>query len=669
MSTDDKGSVQRSNLVLVAVEEENGDENKERGNWGSQIDFILSCVGYAVGLGNVWRFPYLCYKNGGGAFLIPYAIMLAFAGLPIFLLELSFGQYSSRGPIQCWNAIPMMRGVGIGMMLVSAYVGISYNVIITYTIYYMFASFTKSLPWIGCDHSWNTDMCSDLFDNCLSGGGIINDSNVCVPIANMTHSERDYYNVSLPDDVSNYRDPFEKQRSRPSEEYWERQVLQRSSDITETGHIVWQLALCMLFAWFIVFCCLFKGIKSSGKVVYFTATFPYVVLFILLIRGVTLPGYYDGVLFFITPNWETLSKPQVWLDAAVQIFYSLSASWGGLITLASYNRFHNNCYRDTLIVANLNCLTSVFAGFVIFSIIGFMANELGRPVGEVVDQGFGLAFIAYPEAVARLPVSPLWSFLFFFMLLTLGLDSQFTICETVCTAIVDQFPSEWGKKYKTFVMLGMCIFGYLLALPCVTQAGFYWAELIDSYAASFALLIYGLSEVISIGWIYGVKRFLNDIRTMIGSSWVDFPLFLWWPLNWCAITPGILTFILMFNFINWQEPGVGEQAVWARAIGWLIIITAIMWIPIFWVIEFVKAEGSLVDRWKAMSSPTASWGPALQHHRQEAWEMHKRGGTTMGGKLELPKKSKAASEPAVRYTPSPATEGGANPGFEENEKV
>ncbi|XP_071479967.1 sodium- and chloride-dependent glycine transporter 1-like [Diadema antillarum] len=151
----------------VEVKEFEGDENTERGNWGNKLDFILSCVGYAVGLGNVWRFPYLAYENGGGAFLIPYVVMLTFAGLPLFFMEVSFGQYCSQGPITCWRAIPMLRGVGYGMVLTSAYVGIYYNVIIMYTIYYMFASFTSKLPWTSCTSSWNTDYCSTLYTDCI----------------------------------------------------------------------------------------------------------------------------------------------------------------------------------------------------------------------------------------------------------------------------------------------------------------------------------------------------------------------------------------------------------------------------------------------------------------------------------------------------------------------
>ncbi|KAJ8038594.1 Sodium- and chloride-dependent glycine transporter 2 [Holothuria leucospilota] len=325
-----------------------GDENEARGNWGNKADFILSCLGYAVGLGNVWRFPYLTYENGGGAFLIPYFIMLALAGLPLFFLEVSFGQYCSEGPIKAWRALPMMRGVAFGMLVTCAVVSISYNIVITYCIRYLVASFTTKLPWTDCDNEWNTKYCSLKFGDCKDAGLVFLENGTCVEPDTLTYQELNYFGVEQLDagnySLENLRDPLAQYRVRPSEEYWTLEVRKEASSIGETGSIVWELALCLLVAWLIIFFCLIKGVKSSGKVVYLTATFPYVVLVILLILGLTLPGHQKGIKFFVTPRLEKLSEPQVWLDAAVQIFYSLSAAWGGLITLASYNRFHNNCY-------------------------------------------------------------------------------------------------------------------------------------------------------------------------------------------------------------------------------------------------------------------------------------------------------------------------------------
>ncbi|XP_033636219.1 sodium- and chloride-dependent neutral and basic amino acid transporter B(0+)-like [Asterias rubens] len=631
------GSGPPSPLPVMTVKTK-GDENEERGNWSNHMEFLLSCIGYAVGLGNVWRFPYLCYSNGGGAFLIPYLVMLLFAGLPLFFMELAFGQYSSSGPIRCWNSVPMFRGVGIGMVIVSAWVGIYYNVVITYTLYYMFMSLTTSLPWAGCDHEWNTAFCSDLYKDCIKSGGIITFNNTCVPVGNLTSVEMDMYNITVngnSTDLSSYVDPLKGLRVRPTEEFYKNGMLHDSGDIGKSGYIIWQLALCLALAWLLVFGCLVKGIKSSGKVVYFTATFPYIVLVILLFRGITLEGYWKGVEYFVTPRWNHLGEAKVWKDAAVQIFYSLSASWGGLITLSSYNRFKNNCLRDAILVPVLNCGTSILAGFVIFSILGNMSHELDKPVENVIDETFGLAFIVYPEAVLHFPAAPVWSFLFFFMLLTLGLDSQFCIVETVVTAVMDQFPEKLKGK-KTFVVAGYCGVCFLLGLNTVTQAGNYWVWLMDKYAADFALLIFGLCECIALGWCYGAKRFTNDIRTMLGDKVVDSIFFKWWPLNWCCITPCVLAFVLMFNWISWTNPTAKDYEFppWAHAIGWLMISSTLIFIPIVWVWEFIRAEGTVTDRLRTMITPTSEWGPALQHHREEATRVHQRNGTIMGGTVD-----------------------------------
>lgn len=188
--------------------------------------------------------------------------------------------------------------------------------------------------------------------------------------------------------------------------------------------IVWQLAIALLVAWIGVFFCVFKGIKSSGKVVYFTSLFPYVVLLILGIKGWTLDGAGRGIEYYIKPDPSRLLDVNVWFDAAVQIFYTMSTSYGGLIALASYNKFNQNTLRDALVITMSNSLTAIFAGFVVFSYIGYLSKLTEQPVQDVVSSGNGLAFIVFPFAVTQLAGAPFWAVIFFVMMLTLGLDSQ-----------------------------------------------------------------------------------------------------------------------------------------------------------------------------------------------------------------------------------------------------
>ncbi|GFQ87728.1 sodium- and chloride-dependent glycine transporter 2, partial [Trichonephila clavata] len=203
-------------------------------------------------------------------------------------------------------------------------------------------------------------------------------------------------------------------------------------------------------------------------VVYVTATLPYVVLLCFLVRGLTLPGASSGILFFLSPKWEKLLSFKVWGDAATQIFFSNGTAWGALLTMSSHNKFKNNVYRDSLAIPLINCATSILAGLVVFSLLGFMAYETGKSIEDVVSEGPGLAFVVYPEAISRLPVSPAWAFLFFFMLLAVGLDTQFGEVETTISALIDEY-SGFLQKRKTLFTAFTCILLFFLGLPCVTQ--------------------------------------------------------------------------------------------------------------------------------------------------------------------------------------------------------
>uniref|UniRef100_A0AAY4AWV6 Transporter n=1 Tax=Denticeps clupeoides TaxID=299321 RepID=A0AAY4AWV6_9TELE len=558
------------------------DENSRRGNWGNQIEFVLTSVGYAVGLGNVWRFPYLCYRNGGGAFMFPYFIMLVFCGIPLFFLELSFGQFTSLGCLGVWKVSPMFKGVGYGMMVVSTYIGIYYNVVICIAFYYFFTSMTNLLPWTYCNNPWNTPDCS----------GVVSTSHLNATLANATSA--------VVSEVVN-----RTKRTSPSEEYWRNYVLNISDGIGNFGEVRLPILGCLAVSWLVVFLCLIRGVKSSGKVVYFTATFPYVVLTILFIRGITLDGAISGIKYYLTPQWQKILDAKVWGDAASQIFYSLGCAWGGLITMASYNKFHNNCFRDSIIISITNCATSVYAGFVIFSILGFMAHHLGVEVSEVADHGPGLAFVAYPEALTLLPVSPLWSLLFFFMLILLGLGTQFCLLETLVTAVVDEVGTDWIIRNKTIVTLGVAVLGFLLGVPLTTRAGIYWLLLMDNYAASFSLVIISCIMCICIMYVYGHKNYFKDVEMMLG-----FPPPIFFRVCWRFVSPVIITY-KPITYNDYVYPG------WSVFIGFCMALSSVICIPLYALYKIAVSDGAtFLERLKNSVKPDPTWGPALQEHRK-----------------------------------------------------
>ncbi|XP_003726159.2 sodium- and chloride-dependent neutral and basic amino acid transporter B(0+) isoform X1 [Strongylocentrotus purpuratus] len=624
-----------------------------RETWGSELDYVLSSMGLAIGLGNVWRFPYLCYQNGGGAFLLPYTLMLLFAGLPLYFMEVALGQYCSSGLIKVWRAVPPMRGLGYGQLFMSVYVSIFYNVVLAYCLYFFFASFTSRLPWIGCSNSWNTRLCSEIYEECIEDGGIVTDDKNCTRLDDLNQDELTYYNVTIIPrngtyNTSLYRDPFIHVRALPSQEYWKNEVLQESSSMNETGTLVWKLTLCLLLAWVLIFLCLIKGVKSAGKVVYFTATFPFVVIFILLIRAATLEGHEEGVRYYIYPEWERLKHAVIWRDAAVQIFFSLGAGGGGLLTLASYNKFHSNCYRNSVFVAVVNCLTSFISGFMIFSIVGYMAHKLNKSVKDFAHDdlsGFGLVFVACPEALAKFPGAPFWSLMFFFMLILLAVDSQFVGVEVIVTVLIDEFPDILRPR-RTLVTGIACFVMFILGLPIVTNAGGYWMALYNNYAVSFVPLVAGILLTCNISYIYGFRRFLDDIRVMIGTRIVDHWHFWFWLGNWLVATPLLLGIVLICHWAFDEAPTYNGMAFpgWATAIGYLMMMTALLCFPAFWVYDFVRKPtlitwedirpSSIIQRLKLITRPSISWGPLLAENRLKSWDLHEKRGTTMGGKVD-----------------------------------
>eukprot|EP01061_Rhynchopus_euleeides_P045445 TRINITY_DN8154_c2_g1_i1.p1 TRINITY_DN8154_c2_g1~~TRINITY_DN8154_c2_g1_i1.p1 ORF type:complete len:578 (+),score=188.13 TRINITY_DN8154_c2_g1_i1:246-1979(+) len=506
----------------------------ERETFGKRIEFLLTTVGYAVGLGNVWRFPYLCYMNGGGTFLVPYLIALVALGAPVFLLELAIGQLFRRGTYHSLCHIDSrLRWIGYLSIFVSASVALYYNVVIAWSLYYFFWCFRAELPWSAKDPK-------DLISN--------------------------------------------------AEHFWEVNALDQSTGYYDVNRFNWGMVLCLVLAWVIIFLCIRKGIQSSGKVVYVTATLPYVLLVVLFFRGITLEGAGEGIRFYLTPDMSKLGDPDVWIAAANQIFFSLGTGFGSLITYGSYNPRDENVVQDAIMVPAINAFTSFFAGFGVFSILGHLAHASGTSVESVTKDGLGLAFIAYPAGLSLLPAPQFFCMCFFAMMFCLGVDSEFATVEVILTLVKDM-KMKIPQEHLAAVL---CFAGLCCGMIYATDAGIYWFSWTNDWSATFLLLIVVIFECIAVLFFYGQDRFSREFLTLckrhIQPGW--FFLLKYVTIPFC-------TALLAVNFIRTiadgsKKTGDVSEPPFVTFLGWMIGLGPVVSAAYCWTHPLEATEASSV---------------------------------------------------------------------------
>uniref|UniRef100_A0AAQ5X3U7 Transporter n=1 Tax=Amphiprion ocellaris TaxID=80972 RepID=A0AAQ5X3U7_AMPOC len=551
---------------------EEGAQPREK--WANKMEFVFAMAGEIIGLGNIWRFPYLCYKNGGGVFLIPYCVFLFFCGIPVFFLETALGQYTSEGGVTAWRKIcPMFEGVGIASQVIVIYLNIYYIVVLAWGIFYLINSFKSPLPWSTCDNYWNT--CNQI--SAFANPDLYRPDSNWSFLNNVTSP--DYYENVTYICVCLHASLLLRHR-----------VLRMSDDMS-LSKVHWDLALCLLLAWVICYFCIWKGIKCTGKVVYFTASFPYLMLLILFIRGVTLPGASEGLSFYLTPDFSRLSDPYVWRDAGTQVFFSYAVCQGVLTALGSYNKYNNNCYRDCLTLCCLNSATSIFAGFVVFSVLGFMASNLGVSIHEVATAGPGLAFIAYPQALSMLPAPSFWAVLFFLMIIFLGLDTQFVCVESLATAITDMFPRQLRRpRAREILVLIIAIVCFLLGLLFVTEVS-WMLSILKRYFIYLKRSEFNCQncwQTIMLKVPYGADRFYHNIEDMIG--YLPFPVLKY---CWMFVTPLICGLTVLFNLTE-ERPFMVDDYIpgaWVSILGFLLVATPLICIPAY-VLVLLYRDGN-----------------------------------------------------------------------------
>lgn len=565
-----EGSYRLSKMSGCGKPVENGsttvivEEKSTRAQWTNKMEFLMSCVAFSVGLGNVWRFPYTAYQNGGGAFLVPYVIVLFIVGKPIYYMEMILGQFSSRSCIKIWSISPLFRGIGYGLTISVFSVVTYYCSLMALTLYYLSASFQSVLPWAYCWEEWK-DICFDS-----------------APTAN----NETVTNISS--------------KSSSADLYFRKVVLNEIGLEEGLGLPSWQLVLALFVSWAFVFVVLSNGVKSSGKAAYFLAIFPYVSIITLLIRAVTLEGAVDGIIFLFEPTWEKILDPSVWYAAVTQSFFSLGVCFGAVVMYSSYNRFDHNILRDCTVVTSMDLGTSLIAGTTIFGILGNLAHESDKDINNVVRAGTGLAFISYPEALAKFTVVPqLFAVLFFLMLFILGIGTSVAFTAVIDSVIKDRFPHIPDWK----VAGAVCSAGFLVGIVYCTSGGQCILNLVDYFGGTFIIVFLASFELVAVSWIYGVDNFLDDAEFMLGNR----PSF-YWRFCWYFLTPLTLLSILIY-FLCELKPITYNNEYYptsAYVAGWLLLGLGVIQLPIWmFVSKFKNKDKSYLD----MLKPNPDWGP------------------------------------------------------------
>ncbi len=346
-----------------------------RAQWNTQLGFLLAAVGSAIGLGNIWRFSYLAYEHGGGAFLIPYFTALLTAGIPLLILEYSIGhERIGSAPLAYrkidkrwewlgwWSVIFVMFGIEL-----------YYSVIIAWCLNYFVLSF---------DLQWGSDPNHYFFHEFLR----LNNT---------------------PGELGEIRSP-----------------------------ILFSLIVVWLVSWIIVYRGVQKGIELANKIL---MPLLLILTLTLVLWSLKLEGADQGIALYLTPDFSKLTTPEVWIDAYSQIFFTLSLGFGIMIAYASYLPERTNITRNAVIIALINSGYSILTGFGVFAVLGFMAQSEGKAIADVVAQSIGLAFVAYPKAISLMPGGNLFGAVFFLCLTVAGLSSAISIMEAFVSAMIDKF--------------------------------------------------------------------------------------------------------------------------------------------------------------------------------------------------------------------------------------
>lgn len=432
---------------------------EQRDQWGTKLGFILAAMGSAIGVGNIWRYPYVLYENGGGAFLLPYFIAIATAGIPILILEYALGNRSQGAAPRAYrNLSQRWEWLGWWQSAVSFIIATYYMVILAWVLAFVYFSFGTQ---------WGDDPNAFFFN--------------------------DYLGTSAEDTVAQFWNP---------------------------GGLRIGVLVPLVLMWGVVYALLRagvqRGIELASRVLIPTLI---VMIAIVTVRGLTLPGAGEGLNVLLTPDFGALFNPAIWVAAYGQVFFSIGVAFSIMITYSSYLPRDSDLSNSGFIVALSNSGFEFLAALGIFSVLGFLAVQQSTEVTEVATSGIGLAFVAFPQIINELPaLNSFFGALFFGALLFAGITSALSILELCIAAIREKFGLS-----RTRAVNIVCLAAVLIGVLYTTRRGISYLDVVDRFMNNYGLVLSALFEVILVAWVVrqlpALRDFVNESAYLRLGGW------------------------------------------------------------------------------------------------------------------------------------------------------